>query len=96
MINAISFFNYERNQPDVTSLARVQCVLILLPMVYLVVYTTYNIYVKIKTAMASCSQRNDTEDEDDDSNGILEMMDARNLEQPDIDKTNDYMLLKEK
>ena len=98
MINAISFFNYERYQSDVTYLAGVQCVLILLPLVYLVIYTTYNIYVKIKTAMASCSKRNDTEDEDDDLNGILDMVDARIIEhcQADVGETNDYMLLKAK
>ena len=93
MINAISFFNYERNQSDVTYLAGVQCVLILLPLVYLVIYTTYKIYLKIKTAMASCSKRNDTEDEDDNLNGILDMVDSRIIEQADVGETKyDYML----
>ena len=96
MINAISFFNYERNQSDVTYLAGVQCVLILLPLVYLVIYTTYKIYSKIKTAMASCSKRNDTEDEDDNLNGILDMVDSRIIEQADDGEINDYMLLKAK
>ena len=96
LINAISFFNYvSGNKSDLTTLAGIQCGLVLLPLVYLVIYISYNIVLKIKVAMFSStlgctSQQNNG----DHSNEILEMLDARELDNVE-DQQYDYILLKE-
>ena len=91
VINAISSFNYvSSNQSVIVHLGGLQCGLILLPLVYFVVYTIYNIVMKIKAKMTLPEYQDDTLKNDNNSNDVLEMLDTRSFEDSD-----NYILLNE-
>ncbi len=91
VINAISSFNYaSSNQSVIVNLAGLQCGLILLPLIYFVVYTIYNIVMKIKAKMTLPEYQDDTLKNDNNSNDVLEMLDTRSFEDSD-----NYILLNE-
>ncbi len=93
LINAIASFNYtSSNQSVLTNLAGLQCGLILLPLVYLIAYTIYNIALKIKVKMTSSTHKVILQ-ENNNSNDVLEMLDARNVDESE--EPIDYVLLKE-
>ncbi len=81
IINIISFFNYvSGDKSNLATLAGLQCGLILLPLVYLVVYIIYNIVMKIKVKMFSSSFKENLQEVGDNSNDVLELLDARHLD----------------
>ncbi len=93
MINVVSFFNYTTEyKSDIQTLAGIQCGSILLPLVYLVVYTTYNIVGKIKAKMISGTTLEGNFQENNDN--FLEMLDARNVDNS-AQEPLDYLLLRE-
>ena len=84
IINTITHYNYylslKASSDVVTVMISLQCVLILLPLVYLIAFTIYSIVVKTKplcTFRCHSSAQRTTED---DSDIILNILDERSIE----------------
>ncbi len=80
VINSLTFYNYYHILPDQTDtynsvvLPAVQNVLILLPLLYLVSYTAYCVFVNIRSL---CRQHQLAQETSDDSDAILFVLDKR-------------------
>ena len=82
IINALTFYMYELispNKDDNTTNTGVQTALVLLPLIYLMSYTTYHIVKRIK---AACMRKSTIQfvERVDNSNEVIENLDTRHLE----------------
>ncbi len=94
LISVISFVSYtSTKQSDLTKLKGIQYGLILLPLVYLIAYTIYNIALKIKVKMSLSAHKVTLQENEDNSNDVLNVLDTRNVD--DSEEHFDYVLLKE-
>ena len=100
IINALTSYNYklastymyssdEGVQNWTQKWTSVQIVLVFLPLLYLVSYTTFHIIKMIKTA---CGCKSKTLEKIDDSNEVIDNLDMRGYENS-LMGTNDYMLM---
>ena len=94
IINVVTSYNYQLTSAieysvDIKNNTGVQAALVLLPLVYLVVYTTYHIVKRIKAACACKSQIHKTID---DSNEVIDNLDTRDFDDSLVEMNN-YMLL---
>ena len=95
VINFMTFFNYhltlEYNSDDtVKRWCYFQTILVLSPLLYLIIYTTYHIVKRIK---AVCKCKSTVHKETDNTNEVIDTLDARNFEDS-IMEMNNYMLLR--
>ena len=95
IINALTSYNYQLtyNNDNSTSviITGVQTALLLLPLVYLVSYTTYHIVKRIKAACVRKSSANYIE-ETDNSNDVIDTLDTRDFDDSCMEMS-DYRLL---
>ena len=102
IINTITHYNYSllflkvSSSVLVTVMISLQCVLILLPLVYLIAFTIYSIVVKTKPLCTLRCCRSAQQKTKDDSDIILKILDERNIKNStDDNNTSDYTLLKD-
>ena len=96
IINAMTFFNYQltemyNSDNAVQIWSGFQAALVLLPLLYLIVYTAYHLVKRIKAA-CGCTCKATIHKEVDSSNEVIDNLDARNSEYS-LMEMNDYMLL---
>ena len=95
-INFVTFYNYQilsdyTNSETVKKLVGTQIGFVLLPLVYLVVYTVHNIVKRIKAACVHKSTYRDHE-ENDNSNEVINSLETRYLDDSVMEMSN-YRLL---
>lgn len=95
IINAITFYNFSLSsggldhQDIVEIISSIQCVLIFLPLIYLISYIAYHCVQKLK-AICVCKKRQQSVQ--DSSDDILDMVDHRVLDES-LNEMSDYHLL---
>ena len=96
-INGLAYYNYhlasrfENQDTKIQIIAIFQTGLILLPLVYLVAYTTYRIAVKLRAVCLHKYSRSELDT--DNSDAVLQAMDSRNVDEQ-YEETSNYRLLK--
>ena len=100
IINAITFYSFNlatEHVPHARTMfyhaSGIQQGLVLLPLVYLVLYTLYGIVMRMKQHCIRAEQER-TADEDN-TNHIIDAMDSRSFDDSLIEKDMDYMLLED-
>ena len=96
IINAMAFFNYQltemyNSDSAVQKWSGFQSALVLLPLLYLIVYTAYHLVKRIKAA-CGCTCKATIHKEVDSSNEVIDNLDARNTEDS-LMEMNHYKLL---
>ena len=94
LINAITFYKYQLTvsyeiDTTVTKIAGFQTALVLLPLVYLMVYTSYHVVKRIK---AVCVRKSTSSEEIDNSNEVIDNLETRHFDNL-VMEMNDYVLL---
>ncbi len=80
VVNCLTFYNYSHILSDPTGdnnsveLSAIQNVLIFLPLLYLVSYTAYCVFVNLRSL---CRQHQLAQETSDDSDAILDVLDRR-------------------